>query len=270
MTHKSYIDDRVKSLGASLLPSVRPLAVFDDYGDELLPIGSCVLVWHSGSRYLLTAAHVAELYPDRSIHLGTASAWREIAHPFRLFKKRDAKGDDDTIDIAYKRLDSALADDLDGCHFLTGSQLGTSDRPHFQAPGRSKYTALGWPKNRLNYSRAFRETTPENIAHTGSIASLDEHKSIKVRADTSLAIEFNKKRVVGSQGVQQAPAITGLSGGGMFRMPSLELVGDLAQPTLAAIIIQHRPVERLMLGTRLGPILRGIDDDPQNALAIAT
>lgn len=264
MNAREFIRLRVEAFGRTFLPSVRQLAVPDDYGHTLLPAGSATLLWHRGHRYLITAAHVAELYPDRNLLLGTASAWIEVPHPFRLMKKRDTSGDDDTIDIAFKRLQPDLADQFDGCHFLTADQIATTDRPVFTPPHRSKYTALGWPLNRFSYSRAARTTTPKNLAHTGAIASPAEYARVRLPIETHVAIEFDKKQVIGPEGVHSAPAITGLSGGGIFRMPALEQPGNLTPPTLAAITTHHRPVERLIVGSRIGPILRSIDTDPEN------
>src|SRR5665213_4409320 len=84
---------------AQLRWSVRPLAVPDSTGLELIPAGSAVLIWHRGTRYILSAAHVVELYPECAYYLGTRSTWIELPRPFRVPPVPPGGRDNDPYDF---------------------------------------------------------------------------------------------------------------------------------------------------------------------------
>src|SRR5437868_6463036 len=99
MSANEYIHARTSSAGTYLLPSVRTLAVARSAESELEAVGTAVLVWHRGQRFILSAAHVVDDNPDFGLFIGTKSAWVQIDGPFRVpvGGKRS-----DTFDLAFR------------------------------------------------------------------------------------------------------------------------------------------------------------------------
>jgi hypothetical protein len=252
------INDITYAAGTAVLPSVRQLAVADESGDGIVPAGSAVLVWHKGSRYLLTAAHVALLYPDYAYYLGTATKWVEIGTFFRVPAHEKAR---DHFDFAFCRVSDSKASAFDGCEFLTAQQIAAKDVPVFQSPYRSKYLALGYPLNRFKMNRATKTTTPKNLAYTGAIATPEQHRVAGFDPRTHVVMEYTPRAVVGPKGIQKSPKLVGLSGGGLFRLRSLESLHNASPPQLAGITIEQLPEKKLLVGVRLGIVFLAIDRD---------
>src|SRR5712692_5489391 len=82
MDANAFVHDRVHGVGRLLLPSVRQLISIDQH-NEPEPVGSCVLIWHGSQRYLLSAAHVMDVFIKKPMFIGTASTWHQIVGDFR-------------------------------------------------------------------------------------------------------------------------------------------------------------------------------------------
>ena len=262
MTEASdFLARRVEAARPELLKAVRPLAASDIFGDAPEPAGTCVLLWYRGTRYLITAAHVVELYPDRMYYIGTKTAWIGVPGPFRVNQPPARGREYDAIDLAFRPLDADIADQLDGCRFLLASELATNDTLEFTPPRRSKYLALGYPLNRFKNDRRLRQTSQSNVAYTGTLVSQHLYRQAKLTLNHNIVTDFDHKKVIGPKGLQQAPALEGMSGGGMFRFTSVERPGDVSPLGLAAIIIERRKADRLLVGTRIDVVLAAIEMD---------
>ena len=262
MDTNEYIRARVASAGSYLASSVRTLAVPINNGMDLEPIGTCVLVWYRGNRFILTAAHVLELYPGHAVYLGTNTAWIEIEGPFRITVPPVGGREEDPFDLAFKLVSSDLASRLDGCHFLTADQYLIRDEVVYDPPFRNKYLALGFPLNRFDMNYRARISQPKSLAFTGAIAPLTDFRRLKLNPLTHILLEGDLDKVIGESGLQTAPKMVGISGGGMFRMPSVERLGLVDPPLLSGITIEQRSRDRLIVGVRLGVVFRAIDEDP--------
>jgi hypothetical protein len=260
MDPASYLNERVAAWGPYFSSAVRSLAVPDTSGIDLIPIGSGVLIWQRGARYVLTAAHVAEAFPGHAVYVGTNTSWIELPHPF--YKTNPPRGKDrrsDQLDFAFAPVRDQAAESLDGCHFLDASETSPDEHVIFTPPHRSKYTVFGYPLNRFDMSYPTRTSYPKNIAFTGAIASRDEYKTLGLTVDGHIVIECDQDRVSSKKGVHSGPKLDGVSGGGIFRMPSLETIGNVARPRLAGVVIEHDRRHRLLVATRLGTILAAIN-----------
>ena len=258
----AYVHDRGKSAAAYLLPSVRQLAVPDLHGEELIAAGSVVLIWYNGSRYLLSAAHVFELYPDRQYCIGTASKWVQLIGDFRVHRMPAAGRDSDPLDFAFMKVDESFAKSLDGCQFLTANQLVAKNDPlSFRTGSRSKYLTIGYPLNKIGFSRALHATQPKNLFFVSLLAPQTAYTRSKLLPSSHILVEFDRKRVSVAGVSQQSPMVEGLSGGGRFRMPGVERIGDVTPPRLAAITTEHDKINDLMIGVRIDVFLAAIDAD---------
>lgn len=261
MDVNEFISDRMAGAAPYLLPSVRQLAVLSAHGDEMIAAGTVVLVWYRGSRYLLSAAHVLELYPERPYLVGTATAWVPINGAFRVLPMPKGGRANDPFDIAFRKVDADFAQSLDGCEFLTADQIATHDVLTFGSPFRSKYLVIGFPRNKLGFSRASRATFPKNLFFVGALSPKADYARTRFAPESHIVTEFDRKQVFVEGALQRAPMVEGLSGGGMFRFPGIERVGSASPPTLAAITIEHDPRHRLMIGTRIDVFFSAIDAD---------
>jgi hypothetical protein len=128
---RDFLQQRQNAAGNYVLPAVKQLAVPDVSGNEMLPAGSAVLMWYRGHRYILTAAHVVNLYPDCSFYVGTETRWVDIGRSFVMPAEPQ---DQDLFDFAFHRVTDVEAGQMDGCAFLTASQVVTRDIPVFESP----------------------------------------------------------------------------------------------------------------------------------------
>jgi len=246
-------------LGLSFLPSIRPLAVPNDFGDELIPAGTAVLIWYRGERYVLSAAHVVELYPNYTYYIGSMRSWIEIPGPWTVNRPSGGNREGDTIDIAFRHAPNAFAEQLDGCTFLSADQQATTEQVRFNGPYRSKYVAIGYPLNAFKIKRYSKTTVPGNIAYAGGIASPDSYINEKLSATANLVLDSKWDSIVGEKGLQTSPKLEGISGGAIIRLRSIEGLGDLTRPQLAGITIEERRQARLLVGNRLGVYTEAIN-----------
>src|SRR5438876_3274954 len=148
MNPDQFIHDRVRIAGRYILPSVRQLIFITEHG-EPEPVGSCALLWHRARRCLVSAAHVLDVFRSHPLSIGTASSWHTLEGEFRATNvPATGKREDDAYDYAFMLLSDRDASALDGCHFLTADQVASGETPIFNGQTRSKYLAIGWPRNR--------------------------------------------------------------------------------------------------------------------------
>jgi hypothetical protein len=254
-----YLHERVRSAGHYLLPSVRQLISIDAHG-EPDPVGSCVLLWYKRERYLISAAHVLDCFVERPLYVGTLTKWHHIQGEFRATNIPTGKTrEEDPYDYGFMAINEADTLQLDGCHFLTGDQIATRERQVFGPPYRSKYTALGWPRNRLYFDRKEEITEPETLAYTGVTASPETYRIHERNPRHQLLLEFSPKEVASVAGRQRPPSFDGLSGGGIFTMPGLQRIGDVSPPRLVGITTEVWAQHDLFIGTRIDLIFAAIE-----------
>ena len=253
-----WVRDLMEDDAARVLRSVRPLAVPDPAGLEFLPAGSVVLMWYRGARYLCSAAHVAET--PQVFYIGTMTGWREVEGDWQVNRVTKGRREDDRIDLAFKRVDAAFAESLDGCSFLTGDQQTTTETLDFGPPPKiNQYLVVGFQNNRFKIQRFSQTIEPVAVNFATTIASLDAHASAKCDPNVNLVLDYDWKDVIGERGSQRSPNLDGISGGGIFRAHLLERGGERKPLTLVAITIEERRASRILLGTRIGVLHRLID-----------
>jgi hypothetical protein len=228
-----------------------------------------VLVWCRGSRYIVTAAHTREMYPDRRHSISTFSGWVELDQPFLATSVLTVGREKDPVDLAFCRVDEGFAARLNGCEFLTASQIGFGDSAVLGGSQRSSYVTLGYPqKSFVKANRGKLITTTELSAFgLSSPASPTKYRQAKLDESRHVALEFNGKHVMTNRGLQRYPDMDGISGGGMFRLPSDEERAIGARPRLSAIVIAGQMSQQLIVGLRIDTVLDVIRSG-QAALAV--
>jgi hypothetical protein len=256
----AFAQGRIEAASQILLRSVRAvgagMAKFD-----LTPAGSAVLLSHEGKRYIVTAAHVLDLYEGRPYFIGTDSTWVQLPGSFRAINPPAGGREADVYDFAFAPVSEEYARGLEGCEFLTAAHIGTRDTLVFDGAHRSKYVAFGYPLNRLELKRGSHQTTTNNLAFISNIAPRAKYTKAKLDPRSHILLEFDASAVMGPKGAGPAPMVAGLSGGGIFRVPGLERRGDLSPARLSAITIEHRAADKLMVGVRIDVVLEGIGRD---------
>jgi hypothetical protein len=256
------IGTRVSELVA---PSVRLLIVPDARG-EPEAAGSCVLIWHRGVRYVVTAAHVVDYVSGRRLHVGTATTFVPLPAPFLLTPPPVGQSrEEDILDYAFRAVSEEEAAQLDGCQFLPASQIAERDIPQFTEP-RTGYLALGYPLNRFKHRPGSGHSRGETLPYAGTISPLDKYAQLKLQPYSHVALQFPHNATFSRDGKGPSPKMNGMSGGGIFRYPPLERSPLIALPSLAAITIEQRMAERVIIGVRIGLILAAIDNARRDGL----
>jgi len=122
------------------------------------------------------------------------------------------------------------------------------------------FLAFGYPQNRVESNRSRRRTITHPLAFVSNIAPPISYRKAKLNLTQHVALEFNAHAAIGPRGIGPAPMVSGMSGGGVFRLPGLERRGDRS-PQLSAILIEHLAAHRLMVGVRIDTVLTAIDWD---------
>jgi hypothetical protein len=163
---------------------------------------------------------------------------------------------DDHIDLGIVQLRGGPWDTLPLSGFCSWEELDLD--PPFMA--RHSFGVVGFPvsKNR-------QPVRGNRIkAHALPVGGLECDASTYVAAGrdpvTNLMIGFDQKAVWGAQGVRTAPALNGVSGGGMWRF-GRKLREATRPPLLSAIGTEwHQREHKYILGTRIDVVLAGMVD----------
>lgn len=255
-----YANQRAIDQVEYIHPFVRPLMVPNGLHD-VLPIGTCVLMWHRGRRYIVTAAHVLRLAPESVPYIGTASRWAPLPGPYRsTVATGPALRPIDRHDFAYREITELEAHGLDGCRFLSGDRVATGEPRVSVDQLRPAYLVFGYPLNRINLDRHARETSPNYLTYTGNLVNRETSDRHQLDPASHLYLHFDDKAAHGPAGPQRAPKLDGISGGGIFRFTAGESLGDIGLPRLAGITTEHLRAQDLLAGIRIDVVLRAIDD----------
>jgi hypothetical protein len=256
-----YIESRIRVTAPDLLPSVRPIAATDLGSKRVRLSGSAVLLWHNGHRYMITAAHVILPDPDLVYSIDSITKWVQLEGSFRATTLDSKDNDEDLLDFAYQRVDDQFAQQLDGCVFLPANRVAHNDPLEFRPGLKSKYVAVGYRQNKFRFDPTKRETETHPMSFASVIAPPDAYEKHKIDSTAHILVEFDPAPGIVAEGPNQNVSLKGLSGGGLFRHPGLERIGDVAPTRLAGISVEQWMKARLIVATRIDVILAAIDRD---------
>jgi hypothetical protein len=260
-TVDSHVARAVKRL-QSLIPPVqtrlqqclRVLAVTDHRGRPAAA-GSGVLLWHRGARYLVTAAHVLDPYAQQPLFVDTKSGWRNLVGTAILLAPPEKGRGSDDLDFAFFPIDAGFAEQLDGCDFLTASEVASPRPLSYGGANPSLFLVAGYPLNKMVVKKT-GTSTPGSM-FVAPLAPQDLYRRAKLDPRKHIAVMASGK-VAGLGGAQTAPSMKGMSGGGIFRVAGVG-AGDFTAPQLAAILIERRAPHQVAVGVDIGLVLTGID-----------
>ncbi|MBL0171822.1 MAG: hypothetical protein IPP90_14085 [Gemmatimonadaceae bacterium] len=198
-------------------------------------------------------------HTDRFVHIGTDTKWQEIRSPWISLVGADSNLRPDAFDLAFTEIDAETAETLDNCTFLdaTATSVGGS---FLRTNGRGMpVVTVGYPLNGTNYVASERRTHPEKVPFTGLSSADDAYARAKVDPRTHLVVDFPHDDVWIGDGVKTPRSLNGVSGGGMFSLPGIVDIGNVAPPRLVAIFIEHSKSLRTVVGVRTDLLFNAID-----------
>lgn len=219
-------------------------------------IGSSILIDASGTKLIITAAHVIDWNDQSSLYVGLA-ATELLEAEFMTSMAPNDNRDDDAIDFAVARFPEKLLAALGDATFIPETMIGVPDDP-----SRHHFTCIGFP-NSQNKKPApcARTMRPRRRSYT-SVGRPASYLPNRARDDTHVLVDFNSKFSRNSTGARlHSGKPVGMSGGAIFDVGPLGEVANLlapASPRLAAVFIEGHRDERVLMGTRIDQILAAL------------
>lgn len=209
-------DDFSMEIAQRIGKSVFPLFGFNGR-DKVCIVGSAVFVRYEGDFFLLTAAHVLDLWGEKPIMIGLPTGMVEMTIPAMKSKsvRRDHK--DDRLDIAYFPIFGPFCDNFIGLDSIT---LDDYTGMPISYP-REHLFAFGYPSSKLFIDFKKNEYDTPPLQYQGTEVSKDE-TYLKNNADKAahIVISFSKRKSksIKRNGIVMAPDPYGCSGGAIFRI----------------------------------------------------
>lgn len=209
-------DDFSMEMAQKIGQSVFPLLGFDGR-DKVCIVGSAVFVRHKGEYFLLTAAHVLDLWGAKPILLGLPTGIVEVTIP--AIKSKSVRSDhkDDVLDIAYFPIFGQFYDNFIGYDSIT---LEDYTGIPVSYP-RENMFAFGYPSSKLFVDFKKKEYDAPPLQYQGTEMREDEI-FLNNNADqaTHILISFSKRKSksIKKNGIVMAPDPYGCSGGALFRI----------------------------------------------------
>lgn len=252
---RDLLRDAAERAAAAFQTAVRPI-----WGvtEQHRPIarGSCVLLEIGSERLILTAAHVADFVQDSLLYIGL----KDLEPLPNAFESTIAPGGDrrkDHIDFAIMRFPPELMAKIGDATFIPEASIGVGEPVE-----KRTFTCLGYPKTMNKRS----PTEPNKVrgklmSHTSRSRPCSTLAAIAVDG-VHLLVDRHAKYARDPDGMKvNSSSGDGMSGGGIFD------VGDLGSaksvilpelPRLAAITTEAFPNKKVILGTRVDAIIRGL------------
>lgn len=164
--------------------------------------------------------------------------------------------DDDPVDLAVAEFDAAAVAELGDVRFLTVDDLDVDGH----ASTLPFYTVVGYPIAQQNHDRARQHFAPVATVYSNVYLPSAEYPKLwkgQFTAAMNLAIRFNPKQVVTSDGIRAIKDQHGLSGGGVFRF---ERLLDAAERDLLVAITVYAQTHgtKAIVATRINLFLAAI------------
>jgi hypothetical protein len=248
---------------ADFKPSVRPIYGLLD-GRRLTHIGSCLLLEIDGKRVVSTAAHIADNLVATPLFVGGLVGTRPVLL-LGKFRTTTPPGDNrrlDHFDCAYCEISAGDAAALGAVKFLSESRTS-----HNRAPPQSRvYTAFGYAVSRNKKSIDRRTRSIANLVsmYTGHVVEVPALAAKLPRSgEAHLLLNFEKQAYTADGERINAFGPIGLSGGalldlGDFTTPAIYAPNSQHRATLSGMLIEHWEEHQVMVGVKIGYIVRGI------------
>lgn len=236
----------------ALLAATSPIYVQDSDGG-LEGIGTGLFFKHQGKHFVLSAAHVLRRLKEEWLLIGSD-------HLIPLNGRYFASKSDD-VDLGFVSLSDAQVVELGGAVFLTVNDVDLLDDPETRADGRGYY-ALGFRADDNAPEGSPASVTSLGSAYLAHAAPPDKYQPLGLSRENHLLFTFDRRVLYSDAGISEGePEPQGMSGCGVWRFtpagPSDKLI---------AILIEHSDTHKVVVSTRLGPLLDGLADHVSGVL----
>ena len=253
---RKEIASRAMAAAPDLLKAVRPIIFYDERECPHIE-GSCVLLQIGKYRFLLTAAHVLDSRHQLYV-AGEKEAFSLQGPKYSTNPPASKSRSEDKLDVAIIELAAEYDTALGNVRFLTVVDLDVDEQPMLGPSVKSKYLVLGYPATGLKRDLKRRVIVPEPFIYTANPRSDAEYRDLGLTIPSHLVVEFNRRRVLGTEGQRTARKPQGISGGGIWRFDSL-LGDEAAANRLVALNIEWLAgARRVLWGTRVAVALEMI------------
>lgn len=244
------------SLSRRMLDVTVPVYLEHPKGDPEL-VGSAVLVTLANDRFLFSAAHVLEWRRKGQLVAGASpdhAGIRGTLWPFRAPGAKTAKAD--YIDLAIVQLRGDPWDSMALERFCSWDEIDHN------APimARHSFGVIGFPVSKNK--RPVKGDRIKSYALPVAGLECDEatYRATGRNPVTNVMIGYDARTMSGAEGMRTAPALNGVSGGGVWRF-GRKLRAATRPPLLSAIGIEwHQDKHKYILGTRISVALAALAD----------
>lgn len=224
---------------------------------KLEQVGTGIFTEFQGMPFLFTAAHVTDIAEHGSLMVPTKNGISEInGYMAYVDLLPESRRDDDTVDVAYFRLDSGFARSLTA--YFKPLHQSRFDIIHDVAePGI--YSVCGYPVSKASQKNGVFSS--EFASYRGLSASPEIYSELELSNESSIIITFRKKNAISPlDGKKMNPlSPRGVSGGGIFSWPAgHELSNDWSLTRLVGIFHTYKERKSLMIGTSLMSVVMAV------------
>lgn len=226
---------------------------------EPCAVGSGVLISMQGRNWIVTAAHVLDEVANGNLYLGGSDGLLDLQGEFFKTPMPPTGRKDDPFDVGYVCVD-AISDYIskDFC-FLPEFLI---EGAHSTEEGRN-YLFTGYPHKSVKIKKSTRKIKPQLHAFESKGIALARYQAMGFDPNTHVAITFNAKRAkdAATGRIETPKDQSGTSGGGVWIGVYRDGDGEIV-PRLVGLVIEHRPEEKALAATKIGPLLAKIRNTP--------
>jgi len=237
--------------------SLIPLFIQPEGNKSPIQFGTAIFFIHDSEPFLLTAAHVTDEAVKGKVVVPTPIGFEEI-HGYMAYIDLlpEMERNEDTVDVAYYRLDSEFAKLL--CHYFWPLPQSNCELVRSSLE-LSICSIAGFPANKAK--RKGEKLSSEFYSYRGVVAEAEVYDKLGLSPETSIIVHFNRKNSMSSATGNKdlPPKPNGVSGGGVFSWPEgHEISTDWNIPKLIGIFHTYKEKEGLLIGSTLINVLAAI------------
>jgi len=237
--------------------SLVPIFVEHLSSGKVEQVGTGIFIEFQGAPFLFTAAHVTDITEYGSLMAPTANGISAIdGYMAYVDLLPESNRSEDTVDIAYFRLDTTFARSL--LAYFKPLHQSRCEIIH-NATELKMYSICGYPASKSRQNGDVFSS--EFASYRGLSATNETYNELNLTSDFSIIIRFRKKNAISPiDGKKMNPlSPRGVSGGGIFSWPAgHELSNDWSLTRLVGIFHTYKERKGLMIGTSLLSVVTAV------------
>jgi hypothetical protein len=214
-------------------------------GDNIVPLGTAVLIKHDNLFFLVTAKHVFDKTVNHKLFIPLANSFLPIEGNWKYFRVASKY---DNVDIAMLKIHEILINPILGFYkFLPTSEL-------IEVPSMADdnlFIVVGFPAKGTNAKG--KKFTTNTFAFITTEVHLRKLKKIQLNTADNIIVKYSRKEqgFLDSTMKSQGPNdLRGISGGGLWHFTGNNKPSGARKLSLAGIIIEADTNRGIICGTR--------------------